>query len=80
MTSLDRLYPKYRAHASSRLHRRRYSPHSFVYTVLLFSLLGLAGYIYRSDLDNQLPAQSRTTLNRRDVGTFASSDEEVCIQ
>lgn len=79
MTSLDHLYPKFRARASSRLHRRRYSPHSFVYTVLLFSLLGLAGYLYRSEPDNQLPLQPHTTLNPRHVGTFASSDEEVRI-
>ena len=80
MTSLDHLYPKYRAHASSRLHRRRYSPQSFVYTVLLFSLLGGAGYLYRSDPDIQLSRQSYTTLTRRDVGTFASTDEEARIQ
>ncbi|KAG9950878.1 hypothetical protein KCU85_g3309, partial [Aureobasidium melanogenum] len=76
MTSLHHLYPKYRAHASSRLHRRRYSPQSFVYTVLLFSLLGLAGYLYRSDLDIQHSPQSYSTLHRRDVSSFASSDEE----
>jgi hypothetical protein len=79
MTALQHLYPKYRAHAASTIHRRRYSPQSFVYTVLLFSALGLAGYFYRSDpvLD---PRLSHTTLNRRDVGPLASTDEEVRLE
>ncbi|THW95443.1 hypothetical protein D6D18_05766 [Aureobasidium pullulans] len=76
MTSLHNLYPKHRAHASSRIHRRRYSPQSFVYTVLLFSLLGLAGYVYRSDTSIQRHAHPYTTLNKRQLGAFASSDEE----
>lgn len=79
MTSLHNLYPKHRAHASSRIHRRRYSPQSFVYTVLLFSLLGLAGYVYRSDTSIQRHAHPYTTLNKRQLGAFASSDEEVHI-
>ncbi|KAI5196076.1 hypothetical protein AUEXF2481DRAFT_69474 [Aureobasidium subglaciale EXF-2481] len=76
MTSLHDLYPKHRVHASSRLHRRRYSPQSFVYTVLLFSLLGLAGYVYRSDAESTRPSQPHTAISRRDVGTFATTDEE----
>ncbi|KAI4721876.1 hypothetical protein E4T48_01783 [Aureobasidium sp. EXF-10727] len=76
MTSLHYLYPKYRSKASSRLHRRRYSPQSFIYTVTLFSLLGLAGYLHRSDPDTQHLRQAYTALSRRDVGAFASTDEE----
>lgn len=77
MTALQRLYPKYRAHAASSLHRRRYSPQSFVYTVLLFSALGLAGYFYPSGSTLQSPQHPYTSLNPRDVGLFASTDEEV---
>ena len=77
MTALHHLYPKYRAHAASRLHRRRYSPQSFVYTVLLFSALGLAGYLYPSGLTSQTLQHSYTSLNRRDVGPLASTDEDV---
>jgi len=78
MTALQHLYPKYRAHAASRLHRRRYSPQSFVYTVLLFSALGLAGYFYPSALASQTSQHSYTSLDRRDVGLLASTDEQVC--
>lgn len=76
MTALQHLYPKYRAHAASSLHRRRYSPQSFVYTVLLFSALGLAGYFYPSG-SNLHSQHSYTSLNPRNVGIFASTDEEV---
>lgn len=77
MTALHHLYPTYRAHAASRLHRRRYSPQSFVYTVLLFSALGLAGYFYPSGSASQTYQHSYTTLNPRDVGLLASTDEDV---
>jgi sodium/potassium/calcium exchanger 6 len=77
MTALQHLYPKYRAHAASTIHRRRYSPQSFVYTVVLFSALGLAGYFYRSDPTLHTARHSYTTLDRRDVGLLASTDEEV---
>jgi hypothetical protein len=80
MTALQHLYPKYRAHAASTIHRRRYSPQSFVYTVVLFSALGLAGYFYRSDPTLHTPRHSYTTLDRRDVGPFASTDEEVRLR
>jgi sodium/potassium/calcium exchanger 6 len=76
MTELHDLYPSYRGHVSRRRHRRRYSPQSAVYTVLLFSVLGLAVYYYRDSVPvQQLPEQS--SLHSRQVATFASSDEEV---
>lgn len=64
-----------RSHRRPGTNKRKYSARSFVLTILIFFLLGVAS-LWASEARARAHGQGQT-LYRRDVRPFEASDEEV---